>query len=119
MMQAPDYTYKAEPDPAGDDFAVFQWATIHVEEAIRDEDLWLSDALRERAKIGKEKYGDYLRIHNGRNPLVDYLQEQLDAIMYASQAHLENPGSDTWHLISLSIDAALMAGRMIEKQRGK
>ncbi|MGL5527818.1 MAG: hypothetical protein ACRDCI_05460, partial [Plesiomonas shigelloides] len=39
-----------------------------------------------RALEGKEKYGEPLLAHNGRNPLWDLYQELLDAAMYIRQA---------------------------------
>ena len=38
-----------------------------------------------------------------------YLQEQLDAIMYATQAYMEKPTPRTARLIDLAVRAALLA----------
>ncbi len=42
--------------------------------------------LTNRALIGKEKYGEPLKAHNGRNALWDAYQEALDLCMYLRQA---------------------------------
>ena len=41
--------------------------------------------LTNRALEGKEKYGEPLKAHNGRNALWDLYQELLDAAMYIRQ----------------------------------
>lgn len=46
--------------------------------------------LTNRALEGKEKYGEPLLAHNGRNPLWDAYQEALDLAMYLRQAIEEN-----------------------------
>ena len=45
--------------------------------------------LRERAEVGKKKYGTYLRADNGRDALMDAYQEALDLAMYLRQAMFE------------------------------
>lgn len=45
--------------------------------------------LTTRAEFGKEKYGTYLRAHNGRRAIVDMYQEVSDAIMYCAQGRIE------------------------------
>ncbi len=45
--------------------------------------------LKDRAEMGKAKYGTYLRAHNGRNALWDAYQEALDLVMYLRQKLLE------------------------------
>lgn len=47
------------------------------------------DNFRARAEEGKKKYGTYLKTHNGRDPLVDALQEAMDLVMYLTQAIME------------------------------
>jgi len=42
--------------------------------------------LTNRALEGKEKYGEPLKAHNGRNALWDAYQEALDLAMYLRQA---------------------------------
>ena len=45
--------------------------------------------LRERAEVGKLKYGTYLMAGNGRDALLDAYQEALDLVMYLRQAIVE------------------------------
>lgn len=47
------------------------------------------DDLRERAEVGKIKYGTYLETNNGRDALMDAYQEALDLVMYLKQTILE------------------------------
>lgn len=49
----------------------------------------LCDALAARADLGTARYGTPLLTHNGRDAIRDLREELLDAIMYATQAHLE------------------------------
>ena len=41
--------------------------------------------IEERMKVGEKTYGEKLRAHNGRDPLVDLYQELLDAAVYIRQ----------------------------------
>lgn len=41
--------------------------------------------MRARAEFGRKKYGVPLQSHNGRNPLLDLLQELLDGRAYGEQ----------------------------------
>lgn len=43
------------------------------------------DDIKERKKLGLERYGTILQAHNGRDALVDMYQEQLDKICYTRQ----------------------------------
>lgn len=54
-------------------------------------DLVVSD-MRERDRIGRERYGTPLQAHNGRDALVDAYQEALDLCVYLRQAILERDG---------------------------
>ncbi|MFZ5440494.1 MAG: hypothetical protein ACOZQL_10825 [Myxococcota bacterium] len=49
---------------------------------------------RERDARGREKYGTPLRAKNGRDPLIDALQEMLDLAAYLHQAELERSSSE-------------------------
>lgn len=51
-------------------------------------DIVLND-IRERAEMGKKKYGFYLQTYNGRDPLWDAYQEAIDLVMYLRQELLE------------------------------
>jgi hypothetical protein len=46
--------------------------------------------LQERKAFGLEKYDTVLRSHNGRDSICDGAQELLDAIVYITQARLED-----------------------------
>lgn len=50
--------------------------------------------LRDRAEMGKAKYGIYLHTEDGRNTLLDLYQELLDATMYAKKYLLEQSDLD-------------------------
>jgi len=51
-------------------------------------DVVLTD-IKERAEIGRHKYGMYLETNNGRNALWDAYQEAIDLVMYLRQVILE------------------------------
>lgn len=89
-----------EPPPTGEGAVVLEFAVKRVEAAaiaargrgnpsLYDQHVLVACALRERAEMGRAKYGTYLRVNNGRNALVDLYQELLDAIMYAEQCNME------------------------------
>ncbi len=61
----------------------------------------VAEAARERHAFGVAKYGVALRAHNGRDWLVDALQEALDLIVYLEQGIEESDGED-------ASDAAMM-----------
>ena len=48
--------------------------------------------LKQRASVGKEKYGTFLQAHNGRDPMVDLYQELCDATQYIRQVLYEKYG---------------------------
>ena len=48
--------------------------------------------ISERSKMGKRKYGEELRAHNGRDAIADAYQECLDACFYLRQALYERDG---------------------------
>lgn len=54
--------------------------------------------LRERSAAGVKKYGTVLRTNNGRDALLDALQEAFDLVCYLKQAHLEHPNHEGLHL---------------------
>ena len=45
--------------------------------------------LKDRSKMGKEKYGTVLRTNNGRDALIDAYQEALDLCCYLKQEIME------------------------------
>ena len=50
-------------------------------------------AALERHAFGVAKYGTGLRAFNGRNALIDALQEALDLVVYLEQARVETRGT--------------------------
>lgn len=57
------------------------------------------DDMRERDRLGRERYGTPLTTGNGRNHLVDAYQEKLDAAVYLRSWIEENdvtPRTDEW-----------------------
>lgn len=66
-----------EPTPTGDGEVILDLVT-------QDQ--------RDRAEVGKKKYGTYLRAYNGRDALMDAYQEALDLCMYLRQAIYERDG---------------------------
>ena len=109
------YTHTPEPPPTGDGAIVLERAIYFATRHPSNE--WLELALRRRAADGLKKYGTYLRTNNGRNALVDYLQEQLDAIMYAVQAYEEHPSIIRRSLLNSAIDAAVLAYKVIQVEK--
>lgn len=57
--------------------------------------------LAERVALGIKKYGMSLQTNNGRDALLDCLQESLDGCMYAQQSSLE--GRDSGLILDLFI----------------
>lgn len=53
---------------------------------------WLIDYLNNRRELGKQKYGMEVMAPNGREPLLDLIDELADAMVYAAQAYLEKVG---------------------------
>jgi hypothetical protein len=53
---------------------------------------WVQEALRQRAEMGKEKYGQYLETYDGRDTDLDALQEALDLVMYLAKKYMEKHG---------------------------
>ena len=45
--------------------------------------------MRERDRLGRERYGVPLQPHNGRDALLDMYEELLDACAYGMQVHME------------------------------
>lgn len=47
------------------------------------------DDIKRRAEVGKQNYGTYLQVGNGRDPLLDAYEEAQDKALYLKQAILE------------------------------
>lgn len=80
----PFHTLNApQPPPTSDDASPEVWPALLDEVALSPE---LRALCEERDAMGRAKYGTALRVHNGREPLVDALQEALDLAVYLHQA---------------------------------
>ena len=64
-----------------------------------------------RDKMGFEKHGTHLTPNNGRDSLVDALQEQLDCVVYLQNAILEETDE---HIVKLLDDSFHMALLLLE-----
>lgn len=99
------------PKPTGTGQDVTKSAINQIEKcySMFDTDVLISD-LQSRAEFGKNKYGDYLRINDGRNSIIDFYQEILDAIVYCWKAILEgnNELKSYWSmLIRIAVDTSM------------
>lgn len=101
-----------QPPPTSDDAGPEVWPSLLA-------DVQMSDALRalceERDAMGRAKYGTPLRVHNGREPLVDALQEALDLAVYLHQAMLREKGGRYWGLRGLRSAALGMAQALLDE----
>jgi hypothetical protein len=94
----------AEPPPRGNGASV-------TDEAVRRlGDCAVSEMLIARREMGREKYGTELCAHNGRDPWVDCLQEMLDGIVYATQAHMEGRAVPADAVLALGALRAVVEG---------
>ena len=50
----------------------------------------MTEDIKARALMGKEKYGVYLQANNGRYVLMDLEQELIDAVLYLRQKRRED-----------------------------
>ena len=64
-------------------------------------------AAAERHAFGVAKYGRGLKAHNGRNPLVDALQEALDLVVYLEQARVETASNSALARLTAMQDQAV------------
>lgn len=69
------------------------------------QDLVIAD-IEERKAIGIERYGQLLKAHTGRDPLIDAYQEALDLCIYLRQVVYErdHPKPHAYELPDTSID---------------
>lgn len=72
-----------QPAPVTTDAGPEVWPALLAEVSMPPELRALCEA---RDLMGRSKYGTPLRVHNGREPLVDALQEALDLAVYLHQA---------------------------------
>jgi hypothetical protein len=106
-----------QPSPTGDGRIVLVKALSSLPHDDKYDQIGID--MIERAQIGKQQYGTYLRSHNGRDAAVDVYQEALDGIMYATQLEMEQPGSGAVDLIGLFYRAARLARRFIKTPPAK
>lgn len=65
--------------------------------------------MRQRDRIGRERYGTPLQPFNGRDALIDAYQEALDGLAYATQAMLERPSELAAELAAGALNLVLVA----------
>ncbi len=68
--------------------------------------------MRERDRLGRERYGTPLTVNNGRDQLVDAYQEALDKAVYLRAAWLE--GAETRYLYYQELDDIMKIRMMID-----
>lgn len=74
----------------------------------------IAEDIEARIRMGEKKYGTRLKSHNGRDAMLDLLQEALDAINYAKQLQIE--GLDDGTFFNKSVDLAVaIRKRMAER----
>lgn len=76
-----------QPDPIPGGISVTDFVLMHL-----DAGTLVGELLMQRRQQGIARYGHELQCHNGRDPLVDALQEALDLCLYLAQEHAE------WHV---------------------
>ncbi len=81
-----------QPDPVGSGPSVTDAAVALATAERLPETRLVVALLLERRKQGIERYTRELHAYNGRSADLDMLQEQVDAILYATQAVLEGGG---------------------------
>lgn len=62
----------------------------------------------ERRDFGVKKHGTHLTPNNGRDSLVDAIQEQLDCVAYLQNALLEENDGENVKLIDASLHMSLL-----------
>jgi hypothetical protein len=70
--------------------------------------------MRDRDRVGRERYGVPLQPHNGRDALIDAYHEALDCCAYTRQAIDEGEDMDSEYLAALSLVTRLR--RKIDKR---
>ena len=113
VVQHPTQTTGEQPRPttSAQSRAVLPCALITCAQSHYSAARSLCDALAARADLGVARYGTPLLTHNGRDAIRDLREELLDAIMYATQAHLE--GRITEDQTQEIVDALAYAYRII------
>lgn len=74
-----------QPKPGADSSGAAVWDLILLDPGLPE---WLRADVEARDRLGAERYGQRLRVHNGRDALLDSYQEALDLWVYLSQSLL-------------------------------
>lgn len=88
------------------------WPIVFAQEDVPG---WLAQDMRERDMVGTQRYGEPLRVWNGRNAAVDAYQEALDLCAYTKQAYLRVHGVDDYAagaLLMIHKQAVMLAEAM-------
>jgi hypothetical protein len=109
-LNAPNRFNLPQPAPTAGDGAEV-WPAITEAPGLVLPD-WLREDMRERDRVGRERYGTPLRVWNGRDAVVDAYQEALDLVVYTKQARMRlgPPGfliSPLYRSAAFSLDAAV------------
>jgi len=97
---------KKQPMPVGNGPAVepqvLMYLKVKIEDALEHDDIdranqlnYAADDIKARGRMGFEKYKSVLRANNGRDQLLDLLEELYDGIQYGFAAGLEGKGLGT------------------------
>lgn len=79
-----------QPPPANTD-GLACWTALIAEGGF---DSWFLELVQERDRMGRAKYGVPLVAWNGRDAVVDAMQEALDLVVYLQQALMRCPEPD-------------------------
>jgi predicted ArsR family transcriptional regulator len=101
---SPELATKVQALPTGNGIDV---ATEAAEELKRLGHHQLAEDIEARIRMGEKKYGTRLKSHNGRDALLDLLQEALDAINYAKQLEVEGLDDGTFFRQSVALAVAV------------
>jgi len=89
-----DVATREKPTPDGSGTPLFRLVQEDLAEI--DDSGQVVEDLERRAEVGRDKYGQYLRSDNGRDPAVDAYQEALDLLVYLRQMKEENVEEATY-----------------------
>ena len=90
-MSDPTQLQKPQPAPTGDGVPVWPAVMADLQERPLRQFRHLVPHMQARHEFGLAKYGTPLKTNNGRDAMVDALQEALDLVAYLSQLLLELP----------------------------
>ena len=74
----------------------------------------LVQRMAERDRLGRERYGTPLQTENGRDALLDALEEALDLCAYTRQQYEQTKHGDDWTNHRMTIQLAL---RLLQRVR--